>query len=374
MKSYVHPHRDGTDLLRAAADHAEQERAGRDLLVVDIAEIDARRVYREAGYPSTVAYCIGELGLSPKASLHRIRVARVAWRLPAILAALVAGRVHLTAVSVLAAHLTEENVEELLEAAAQKNIQDLRRHIAEHFPRRDLFTAPRLPEPLLLNTGPGLMGSAAEPSGPIDDWALPYPPATAPRTERLLKGVQVRETRPVEMPPERLLLKVALERKTHEKLRQAGDLLGHQVPSGDMAEILDRVLDLFIAHAQKRKFAATSKPRALDETAAPQGRHIPAGVKRAVAERDGCQCTFKSASGKRCPARRMLEFDHIEPVARGGQSTVDNLRLRCRTHNQYAAELTYGREFMDAKIEESRRAAAKKRVEGNVLLGCAAPA
>ena len=373
MKSYVHPHRNGRDLLRAAADHAEQERAGRDLLVVDIAEIDARRVYREAGYPSTVAYCIGELGLSPKASLHRIRVARVAWRLPAILAALVAGRVHLTAVSVLAAHLTEENVEELLGAAAQKNIQELRRHIAERFPRRDLFTAPRLPEPLLLTTGPGLMGSAAEPSGPING-ALPCPPATAPRTERLLKGVQVRETRPMGMPPERFLLKVALERKTHEKLRQAGDLLGHQVPSGDMAEILDRVLDLFIARAQKRKFAATSKPRALHGTAAPQGRHIPAGVKRAVAERDGCQCTFTSASGKRCPARRMLEFDHIEPVARGGQSTVDNLRLRCRTHNQYAAELTYGREFMDAKIEESRRAAAKKRVQGNVLLGCAAPA
>jgi hypothetical protein len=34
----------------------------------------------------------------------------------------------------------------------------------------------------------------------------------------------------------------------------------------------------------------------------------------------------------------MLEFDHIEPVARGGHATTANLRLRCRAHNQYEAD------------------------------------
>jgi HNH endonuclease len=68
-------------------------------------------------------------------------------------------------------------------------------------------------------------------------------------------------------------------------------------------------------------------------------------------------------NGHRCEERKGLEFDHIEPVARGGKSTIDNLRLRCRAHNQLSAEQTYGREFMDAKIEESRRAAAINRAE-----------
>src|SRR5206468_5374747 len=34
------------------------------------------------------------------------------------------------------------------------------------------------------------------------------------------------------------------------------------------------------------------------------------------------------------------------------------IRLRCRAHNQYAAECTFGEEFMRQKREEARRAAA----------------
>ena len=151
---------------------------------------------------------------------------------------------------------------------------------------------------------------------------------------------------------------MALERKTHEKLGRARDLLGHQVPSGDIAEILDRVLDVFIARAEQRKFAVTSKPRDRKAAVPSRARYIPAAVRRAVAQRDGQRCTFVSASGTRCPSCRVLEFDHIEPVARGGSSTIDNLRLRCRAHNQYAAEQTYGAEFMEEKIEEARGGAA----------------
>jgi hypothetical protein len=84
-------------------------------------------------------------------------------------------------------------------------------------------------------------------------------------------------------------------------------------------------------------------------------------VKRAVRERDQGQCTFVSDSGRRCPARSLLEFDHIDEVSRGGRATVAGMRLRCRAHNQYAAERTFGTEFMNAKREEARRAAAEKR-------------
>src|SRR5580765_1823410 len=125
MRIYSRPHRSEQDLLNSATLHAQQERDGRDLLVVDIAEIDARRVYRQAGYPSTLTYCVYELGLSRKAALHRIHVARVAWRLPAILIALTERRLHVTAVGILAPHLTEENVEDLVEAAAGKTAKEL---------------------------------------------------------------------------------------------------------------------------------------------------------------------------------------------------------------------------------------------------------
>jgi 5-methylcytosine-specific restriction endonuclease McrA len=73
---------------------------------------------------------------------------------------------------------------------------------------------------------------------------------------------------------------------------------------------------------------------------------IPAAVKRAVWERDGGRCTYVSPGGRRCEDRRRLEFDHIEPVALGGRSTVDGLRLRCKSHNTLHAEETFGRGYM----------------------------
>ena len=53
--------------------------------------------------------------------------------------------------------------------------------------------------------------------------------------------------------------------------------------------------------------------------------------------------------GKRCNERKFLEFDHVETVSRGGEPTVSNIRMRCRAHNQYEAERTFGAEFMRHK-------------------------
>jgi len=71
-------------------------------------------------------------------------------------------------------------------------------------------------------------------------------------------------------------------------------------------------------------------------------------------------CPVRTA-GHRCEARTRLEFDHIEPVARGGQSTVNGVRLTCRAHNQYAAECAFGAGFMSRKREAAQRAAHEAR-------------
>jgi hypothetical protein len=66
-------------------------------------------------------------------------------------------------------------------------------------------------------------------------------------------------------------------------------------------------------------------------------------------------------NGQRCPACSDLDFDHIIPVARGGKSTVDNVRLLCSAHNQYEAERTFGAGFMETKREAARAAAVERR-------------
>ena len=69
------------------------------------------------------------------------------------------------------------------------------------------------------------------------------------------------------------------------------------------------------------------------------------------------RCTFVSESATRCPATSSLEFDHVTEVARGGQATVNGIRLRCRAHDQYTAECTFGSGFMENKRAQARGAA-----------------
>jgi len=58
--------------------------------------------------------------------------------------------------------------------------------------------------------------------------------------------------------------------------------------------------------------------------------------------------------GVRCRATTALELHHERPFARGGPSTAENLRLRCRAHNALAAEQDFGRDFMLARKQGAR--------------------
>ena len=176
--------------------------------------------------------------------------------------------------------------------------------------------------------------------------------------------------------PESFLLKVTIPKSARDKLQYAQTLLSHTVPTGDVAQVLERALDALIPQLERRKFGAITRRSSRQRTTLPdlptsarrqrsrasvRKRHIPAHVRRAVWERDQGQCTFLSSSGTRCKAHRFLEFDHVDPVARGGEATVERIRLRCRVHNQHEAERMFGAGFMARKRQEARLAAAEAR-------------
>jgi 5-methylcytosine-specific restriction endonuclease McrA len=77
-------------------------------------------------------------------------------------------------------------------------------------------------------------------------------------------------------------------------------------------------------------------------------------VVREVYQRDAGQCTFVSAEGKRCAERGFLELHHHNPYARGGEATVENLRLVCRSHNALFADRDFGRSFIRSKRTQTR--------------------
>lgn len=335
---------------------ARNERGATSILVAYIAEIDARRIYAAAGYSSMRAWCVAELGLCEQDAARRIGAARAARRFPVIIDALAEGRLHLTAVNLLSPWLTEANAAEMLAAAEHKTRTEIEELLARRFPRADTPTsitplaAPAPQPPALLATAPvhefrqplslaiAVAGNTAA-TGLAPSTGLSGLAATQPAH---------RSGRVTPLSAERLELKTTISRETNEKLRRAQELLGHRVTPGDVAAVLDRALDALIERLEKQKYATTDKPRA-SRPRSQDSRHIPAEVRRAVRERDQDRCTYVSPDGKRCEERSGIEIDHIEPYARGGEATVANLRLRCRTHNQLEAERAYGSKFIRNK-------------------------
>jgi hypothetical protein len=121
------------------------------------------------------------------------------------------------------------------------------------------------------------------------------------------------------------------------------------VPDGDLGRIIEEAVTEKLERLEARRFGKTKAPRkGLGETStAPSSRHVPAAVRRAVHERDGGRCTYQDVRGRRCTARDNLEFHHHDQAfGRGGNHSVRNVRLMCRTHNQLLAEQEYGKEKM----------------------------
>ena len=73
---------------------------------------------------------------------------------------------------------------------------------------------------------------------------------------------------------------------------------------------------------------------------------IPKALCHQVWLRDQGRCTHKLGAGGLCGSRHRIEIDHQVPWAKGGPHTLDNLALKCRPHNQLAAEQAFGKEFM----------------------------
>jgi 5-methylcytosine-specific restriction endonuclease McrA len=54
-------------------------------------------------------------------------------------------------------------------------------------------------------------------------------------------------------------------------------------------------------------------------------------VRREVYDREGGSCAYVGEGDRRCCSTLRLEYQHIVPVARGGESTPQNLTLFCRS-------------------------------------------
>ncbi len=298
-----------------------EERRLTAAVLAHLGEVEARRLYLPAACSSMHVYCVRVLGMSEDQALKRIRAARAMRRFPVVAAAVEEGRLHLTAVVRLAPHLTVDNVEQLVAEASGKSKAEIEVLLARLAPKPDL---------------PGRLERVTEQAG-----LVPEPP----RAEAAAKVAP--------LAPERFALQLTIGEGTRGKLLRAQALLRHQVPSGDLAEVLDRALDALLDKVEASKFGTVKRRRAGKASAASAGggrRYVPREARRKAVARDGARCSFVADDGRRCEETGFLELDHVVPVARGGDARVDGVRVLCRSHNQYEAERILGR----AAVERGR--------------------
>src|SRR5207245_4137896 len=112
-----------------------------------VGEIEERKLYRDWSFSSMFTFCVCELGFSEDVACNRIAIARAARSMPVILDVLRSGKVHLAGLRSLAPHLTTENQDEVLAAAAGKSKREIEELVARLAPQPPVPTIVRkLPE------------------------------------------------------------------------------------------------------------------------------------------------------------------------------------------------------------------------------------
>ncbi|HYM81796.1 MAG TPA: hypothetical protein VEY91_10365, partial [Candidatus Limnocylindria bacterium] len=215
MRAYSLLHLSDQTLLRDLAALVARDRATTAALLAHIAEVDTRRLYLPAAYPSMHAYCVHELRLSEDTAFKRIRAARTARQFPAIFDAVADGRLHLSAVVMLTPHLTPENADELIGAAARRTKAELEQLLAQHFPQPELsaqvraISAPPSPALLIAQLAPGPVRA------PIGQLAPGQVEPVVPRAKV------------APLSPQRFALQLTIGQDTYDKLQYAQALLSH---------------------------------------------------------------------------------------------------------------------------------------------------
>lgn len=370
----------GRELLALMKRLAAAERTLSVHSLLQLAEVQRRKLFRDEGFPTMFAYCVGELGYSEGNAFRRLQAVDAARRFPEVIPLIKEGRITICALSVIARHLTSENCGALLKSAEGKSVRDVARFAAELAPRPDKRDTIRvLPAPSMMRPAsraavatptefiiPSVESpvSQAESRGPRSDLPIfqtesqialadtPVPPTElsapppvlpAPPAESSALIPASGHERPrwlrqkiTPLSLDRVHFSFTGSEELRRVLGRCSELLWHRFPGGHLEDV---TLELGRAYLQ-RKDPELLPPVKQKPPRSAETRSSPRWVRSVVYRRDGGRCVFVSEHGRRCDARRGLEYDHIVPWAKGGRSDDPaNIRLLCRAHNQRAAEI-----------------------------------
>lgn len=298
-------------------------------------ELEKRRLFLEWGYCSLWDFMTRELKWSEATAVRRRVVARLFGRLPEVAPYLADGRISFCVMAVLAPHLKEDGLPDVLNKAVGKSRREAERLIVEMgaqpaVPRKDVI---RLVGEV--GAAPAAVGKSEAVLQPVVAAAI----ASGP--------VPIADKPIVPAAPERARVhRVAFDANDEfvanvQRLREVlGNAALNELMLRASEALLDRV-DPIRRHIRRENRKAKKAKEGLKQTITRARSELkilkhrpPQAVRDEATARDGAQCSYVSKDGTRCAERTWLHIDHIRPFALGGSSTdIDNNRVLCSAHN-----------------------------------------
>ncbi|MBI3017837.1 MAG: HNH endonuclease [Deltaproteobacteria bacterium] len=294
-----------------------EEKEATASVVAHLSEIDRRKLYALEGYSSLFNYCVEKYHYSESAAYRRIQAARIYPKFPEILNLLKEGKLNLVTLSLIEPYLDQQGTE-LINKILDKSKREVEDILSELSLRKENIqdVIRRLPmkRAVLEKTAQNFTSTGG--------------------SEKIGKN-EVQEIRKVK-------IEFVADEEVAKLIQRAKEVLRHKYPQGKLEDLVREAFELLLEKKDpERKIQRDSSAALRPQNDKSNTRYIPQRIKEAIWKRDEGQCSYVSSDGKSCGERNFLELDHVQPWSLGGSSTLENLRLLCRTHNQWRAEKTF---------------------------------
>lgn len=238
--------------------------------------------YKASGYSSLFSYCTKRLGYSEPEAQVRVRAVRLIIALPEVEGYLRKGELSLSVAALVQGVVRREKL-------GSKQARELLKQVK------------------------GTSKREAD-----EKLAALYPNMPKPERRIPLNAEEV-ELRFTVKKEEMALVDRLLDRRAHTNFERSLGRLFIDLARGALAKL-------------EKNHTQDALPRGPSKV---NSRYIKAAVKRKIWKRDEGRCQFIGKNGHRCQETHGLQLDHIQPLALGGPTTEENLRLLCGAHNRW---------------------------------------
>jgi hypothetical protein len=316
----------------------EEAKATRQVLL-HLMEIERREIHLARGFKSLHEFAVEVLGYSDGSAARRVAAMRLMRDIPETAEQLVQGTLTLETMSTLQKHFNDTKPSKELRTALVNQAQNLS--------KRELEKKLGKPEATAVYLKPELVRKLGELKLVFGMTSL----------ERIIEKLADQALAQAKLKEQKQIAKLERERMSSETTDQEKNALGRassreaQKNEGQLTPPPEQQHGRQAAPPPEQQPARNSTPPPEQQVPIPTSNRDPAVtatanrsryvrllMRRHLIQRDQARCMYVDPLSKRgCSETRHLEFDHMQPFSRGGNTTQENLRVLCANHNRFRA-------------------------------------